>query len=63
MLELGAGHADEALALAHQVQKAPGHEAAGLMLVGDVEAAQKRWDAAAAAYRSGLKQSNASEFA
>ncbi|PYI87186.1 MAG: hypothetical protein DME26_06960 [Verrucomicrobia bacterium] len=63
MLELGAGHADEALALAQQVQKAAGHEAVGLMLVGDVEAARKRWDAAAAAYRSGLKQSNASEFA
>jgi putative PEP-CTERM system TPR-repeat lipoprotein len=63
MLELGAGRRKEAMAIAQRIRKTPGREGAGLMLVGDIEASQRRWAAAAAAYRSGLAQPNAEEFA
>lgn len=44
-------HPDEALALARQVQQQRPELAAGFVLEGEIEIAQKRWDAAIAALR------------
>ena len=63
MLELSAGRPKEALAVARSVQRAPSREAVGLLLVGDVEATQKNWAAAATAYRASLKLEDTSEVA
>ena len=62
-LELAAGRPAEALAVAKSVQRAPGSEVLGSLLVGDVEASQKHWDSAAAAYRDGLKKTANIELA
>ncbi len=43
------------MAIARVAQKARPKEAAGFALEGDIRASQKDWDAAAAAYRSGLR--------
>ena len=54
----------EAVAVARTVQKQRPKEAAGYLLEGDAHAFQKNWDAAATAYRVGLKQiSTSSELA
>ena len=54
----------QALTLARTVQKQRPTEAIGYLLEGDLSAAQKNWDAAAVAYRSGLRQdAQASELA
>jgi len=45
------------------VQKQRPAEAVGYVLEGDINALQKKWDAAEAAYRTGLKNANASELA
>lgn len=50
----------EALTMARTVQKQRPKEAVGYMLEGDVNAFQKDWEHAAAAYRSGLKQVSSS---
>ena len=63
MLELSAGRPNEAMALARAVQRTPLREAVGLLLVGDVEASQRRWPAAATAYRASLKLDDSSETA
>ena len=63
VLEMNAGRPKDALAVAKSVQGAPGQEAVGPMLVGDVEAAQKEWVGAAAAYRTSLKLAPGSELA
>lgn len=64
MLEMTAGRPQQALAVAKSVQSMPGREAVGSMFIGDIEAAQERWSAAAAAYRAGLKKApNSSELA
>ena len=55
-LDLAAGHVQEALARAREIQKQRPKEAIGLMFEGDIHASKKRWTQAAAAYRAGLKQ-------
>jgi putative PEP-CTERM system TPR-repeat lipoprotein len=63
MLDLDAGRTAEALATARQVQKQRPKEAVGYVLEGDVHALKKSWSEAASAYRTGLKQSGATELA
>jgi len=62
-LDLDAKRVPDALTTASTVQKQRPKEAVGYVLEGDIYAAQKNWDGAAAAYRGGLKQSNSSELA
>jgi putative PEP-CTERM system TPR-repeat lipoprotein len=54
---------EDALATARTVQKQRPKDAAGYVLEGDINAAQKNWDGAATAYRVGLKQVNSPELA
>jgi putative PEP-CTERM system TPR-repeat lipoprotein len=64
VLAMGAGQAQQALALAQVVQKQRPNQSVGYALEGDIYAYKKEWKAAAAAYRSGLKQvPTASELA
>lgn len=53
----------EALAIAREVQKQRPDEAVGFALEGDLEASQKNWDAALAAYRTALKAPGSDELA
>ena len=53
----------EALTLSRTVQKQRPKEPVGYILEGDANAVQQNWDAAAAAYRTGLKESSSSELA
>ncbi len=62
-LELAGKRLQEALAIAHTVQKQRPKEAAGYVLEGDISVSQKNWDDALAAYRGGLKHVNSSELA
>ena len=63
-LEMTAGRPQQALAVAKSVQAMPRREAVGSMFIGDIEAAQEHWSAAAAAYRAGLKKApNSSDLA
>ena len=55
-VEMAAGRPQAAQALAKSIQGVPGREAVGSMFIGDIEATQKRWGAAAVAYRAALKQ-------
>lgn len=54
-LSLQSRQPEQALAISKTVQKQRPREAVGFALEGDVQAAGKQWDAAAAAYRTGLK--------
>ena len=63
MLEVDAGRADRAVAMAKEVQKQRPKEAAGYVFEGDAHAYRKAWPEAAAAYRAGLKQSQSVELA
>jgi len=51
------------VATARTMQQQSPKEAVGYVLEGDINASQKNWDGAAAAYRSGLKQVNSPELA
>lgn len=62
-LDLGAGRFQDAMATARTVQKQRAHDAAGYLLEGDIHVHEKHWERAAEAYRTGLKQVNASELA
>lgn len=62
-LDLEGKKFQEALSTARTVQTQRPKEAAGYVLEGDVNAAQKNWDSAATAYRLGLKHVNSSELA
>lgn len=53
----------EALAVARAVQKQRPKEAVGYVFEGDIQASQKQWDAAAAAYRAGLQVVQATDLA
>lgn len=57
------GQPDRALAISRTVQKQRPNQAVGYALEGDIHATQKNWDAAATAYRAGLKQAASSELA
>jgi Tfp pilus assembly protein PilF len=62
-LELEDKRPDEAMSIARALQQVPGQQALSLLLVGDIETALKKWDAAEATYRSGLKGPGAGDFA
>lgn len=53
----------DALAIAHTVQKQRPKEAVGYVLEGDIHVAEKNLETAIAAYRDGLKQVNSTELA
>ena len=52
---------EEAQGVARQIQKQRPLEVVGFLLEGDIYAAQKKWDAAAAAYRMGLAKVSSAE--
>jgi len=56
VLHVEAKRYQDAIALTRTVQRQRAKESAGYLLEGDVQAAQRNWDAAAAAYRTGLQQ-------
>jgi putative PEP-CTERM system TPR-repeat lipoprotein len=62
-LELAAKRPKEALAVAREVQKQRANDAIGHALEGDIEALQRNWTAAAAAYRVGLKKRDGDRLA
>lgn len=63
LLDMDAKNIPGALATARNMQKQAPKDAVGYVLEGDINASQKSWDAAATAYRGGLKQVNAPELA
>ena len=63
MLSLVDKKYSQALVQARAVQKQRPKEAIGFVLEGDINAAQKNWDAAGLAYRTGLKDSPVPELA
>ncbi|MEO7128226.1 MAG: XrtA/PEP-CTERM system TPR-repeat protein PrsT, partial [Rhodoferax sp.] len=63
VLELDRKKVPAALDVARTVQKQRPREAIGYVLEGDIDASQKNWSGATAAYRAGLKQVNAPELA
>lgn len=63
MLELATGHPEEAKKVARAMQTERPQQPFGYLLTGDVEAFQKNWDAAAAAYRQGLRVEASPELA
>lgn len=63
ILELSDGRPDAALAIARQVQAERPDEGFGYLFAGDVESFRKNWEAAATAYRAGLKRGASSELA
>jgi len=62
ILDFSADKVQDALGIARQMQKQRPKEAAGFLLEGDINAAQKKWDTAAAAYRTGLSHTSSSEL-
>jgi cellulose synthase operon protein C len=62
-LDTNAGRIKDALATAKLVQKQRPNEVVGYLYEGDIEARRKAWDAAANAYRDGLKKIPSSELA
>ena len=62
-LNMDAKRYSEALAMAKSVQKQRPKEPVGYVFEGDINAAQKNWDAAGMAYRSGLKEAPSAELA
>lgn len=61
MLDYAAKRFGEASAIAQQVQKQRPREAAGFLIDGDINAAQRKWAPAAAAYRAGLSRESSAE--
>lgn len=55
-LKAATGQAKESIAMARQMQDERGNDPIGFALEGEIEARLKDWDAAASAYRSGLKK-------
>ena len=62
MLDVEARRYDAALKVSRDMQKQNPKSVVGYVLEGDIYAAQKNWDSAAAAYRAGLKLSSISEL-
>lgn len=62
-INLEDGRVQEAVAVAKEVQKQRPKQSIGFLLEGDIHASKKNWDAAAAAYRAGLKSADASDLA
>ena len=63
MLDVDAKNFQGALSTARGMQAQSPAEAVGYVLEGDINANQKKWDAATAAYRNGLKQTPSTELA
>lgn len=63
MLDVDGKNFQGAIATARTMQKQGPADAVGYALEGDINAAQKNWNAAATAYRDGLKQVSAPELA
>ena len=63
ILELAAGRPEKAMAIARDLQRARPDLNVGYLLAGDIEAAQKNWNAAAAAYRGGLGRGESPDLA
>ncbi|MDP2370728.1 XrtA/PEP-CTERM system TPR-repeat protein PrsT [Rhodoferax sp.] len=63
MIDVGAKRYDAALKMVRDIQTQNPKAAAGYALEGDVNAARKNWDAAASAYRAGLKLAVSTELA
>lgn len=63
LLDMDGKNFQGALATARTMQKQGPADAVGYVLEGDINAAQKNWDAAVTAYRDGLKQVSAPELA
>ncbi|OIP24492.1 MAG: hypothetical protein AUK52_02145 [Comamonadaceae bacterium CG2_30_60_41] len=63
MLDVDGKNIPGALTTARTMQQQAPKEAVGYVLEGDINASQKSWDAAASAYRGGLKQVNSPELA
>ncbi|MFZ4625078.1 MAG: XrtA/PEP-CTERM system TPR-repeat protein PrsT [Rhodoferax sp.] len=63
MLDVDSKNIQEALTTARTMQKQGPDDAIGYVLEGDINASQKNWSGAAAAYRDGLKQVNSAELA
>ncbi len=63
MLDVDGKNFQGAVATARTMQKQTPGDAVGYALEGDINAAQKNWDAAASAYRNGLKQVSSPELA
>ncbi|OQW87955.1 MAG: hypothetical protein BWK72_11135 [Rhodoferax ferrireducens] len=63
LLDMDGKNIPGALATAKTMQKQDPKGAVGYVLEGDINASQKNWDAAASAYRTGLKQVTSAELA
>jgi putative PEP-CTERM system TPR-repeat lipoprotein len=63
LLDLSMGSMQDALDIAHTVQKQRPTEAAGFVLEGDLGAKQRDWGKAVNAYRAGIKQAPSTELA
>lgn len=63
LLDMDGKNISGALATARTMQQQAPKDAIGYLLEGDINASQKSWDAAATAYRGGLKQANSPELA
>ena len=63
ILSVEANKLPEAFAISKTVQKQRPKEAIGYVLEGDVNTSQKKWDDAAAIYRTGLKEAPSPELA
>jgi cellulose synthase operon protein C len=63
LLALESGDRQQALQLSRRVQQQRPEQAVGHVLEGDVEAARRQWDAAAAAYRRALARGGGSDVA
>lgn len=63
LIDVDAKRYDAALRTARDIQRQSPKSVAGFALEGDVNVAQRNWDAAASAYRTGLKLGASSELA
>lgn len=63
LVYLAAGKPNDALVIARDVAKQRPRETVGYVFEGDIQASQKRWPEAVAAYRSGMKQAPTTELA
>ncbi len=63
MVEIAAGNAEQAMAVARTMQQEHPKDSIGYLYAGEIEAFQRKWDAASAAYRKGLARAPSSELA
>jgi putative PEP-CTERM system TPR-repeat lipoprotein len=63
LLDVDGKNYQNALSTARTMQKQEPNQAVGYVLEGDINATEKKWDAAGAAYRNGLKQVASPELA